>query len=359
MKYLFALVTLVSMTLVSCGGGDGGSSPPPPSPSFSVQTTPASIQLLPGLTQTLSVTITRLNGFSGAVNVTVAGVPSGISVSPIPLTVDGSSANLTFTAGTTPAAGDATIKVTATSGTLTAVSQVALTVANIANPAIRPFTSVGGQLERAYYDESRHLLFATNPAINEVEVFSGADLTLIARLSVPQPVGIDQMSDGQTLVVGTLTQGIYTIQESTLAITRHLAPNFTRADRTMCVLPVPVALANGKVLIIGREIGVFLDYIYGGQHLIEWNSITGQFQEITFPNGTNEIDNIKRSLDHKWAVFYGDGLYIYSSDADSYRSVPTTVAFRDVAASPTGTQFVAADAQKLVFFDRQLNVMLT
>lgn len=59
------------------------------------------------------------------------------------------------------------------------------------------------------------------------------------------------MPDGNTLVVGTLTQGFYTINENTLAVTQHLAPNFGQ-NLSTTVLPIPVAMANGKVLFLTK-----------------------------------------------------------------------------------------------------------
>jgi hypothetical protein len=82
------------------------------------------------------------------------------------------------------------------------------------------FNTVGGAPTEAFYDETRKLLYVSNPNLNEVEVLSGADLSIITRVNVPQPMGIDQMSDGKTLVVGSWTQGIFTIDQGTLAVTR-------------------------------------------------------------------------------------------------------------------------------------------
>jgi hypothetical protein len=52
----------------------------------------------------------------------------------------------------------------------------------MAAPIARPFTTVGGSVERAFYDESRQLLFASNLYLNEVDVLSGKDLSVQARI---------------------------------------------------------------------------------------------------------------------------------------------------------------------------------
>ncbi len=59
------------------------------------------------------------------------------------------------------------------------------------------------------------------------------------------------MPDSKTLVVGTVTQGFYTIDEDTLSVTQHLAPNLSEQSTTMLLL-VPVAMANGRVLFPGQ-----------------------------------------------------------------------------------------------------------
>jgi len=55
-------------------------------------------------------------------------------------------------------------------------------------------------------------------------------------------------------------------------------------------------------------------FIYGAQAIVEWNSSNGQFSVPYYiPYLSLEIDNLKRSADHNWAVFAADKLYIYSS----------------------------------------------
>ena len=160
-----------------------------------------------------------------------------------------------------------------------------------------------------------NFLFATNLALNEVDVLTGSSLSVQERIPIAQPFGIDQMPDGNTLVVGTFTQGFYTIDENTLAVKHYLAPNFTQQVSTV-VLLIPVAMANGNVLFMGKDFGVASGdiFIYGGQAIVEWNSSSGQFSMPFYVSDLSfEIDNLKRSADHNWAVYAADKLYIYSS----------------------------------------------
>lgn len=68
------------------------------------------------------------------------------------------------------------------SGSQQASATLGLDVVQMAAPIARPFTTVGGSVERAFYDESRQLLFASNLYLNEVDVLSGKDLSVQARI---------------------------------------------------------------------------------------------------------------------------------------------------------------------------------
>ena len=54
-------------------------------------------------------------------------------------------------------------------------------------PVAVPFTTTDGATIKAFYDESRQLLFATNLGLNEVDVLSGSNLTLQERIPIASP----------------------------------------------------------------------------------------------------------------------------------------------------------------------------
>ena len=107
-----------------------------PSPDFSLTVAPASLDLTAGSTgKSSSVTANALNGFTGKVNISLTGLPAGVTPSPASLTLSpGVAQNLTLTAGTTAKAGTATITLTGTSGTLSHTATIALTVTAAAPP---------------------------------------------------------------------------------------------------------------------------------------------------------------------------------------------------------------------------------
>jgi hypothetical protein len=309
------------------------------------------------------VQVIPANGFLGSVTITVTGLPSDVTVSPSSLVLSAdSTGKLVFTAALNAAPSSSQISIKGASGSQQASTTLALNVIQTASPIARAFTTVGGDIERGFYDESRQLLFASNPNLNEVDVLSGKDLSVQARIPIAQPFGIDQMPDGNTLVVGTLTQGFYTINESTFAVTQYLAPNLS-SQGTTTVLINPVAVANGKVLFIGKDWGVYM-LPYGGQYIIEWDSNTGLFSMTMSFTPSGEVDNLKRSADHNWAIFAADKLYVYSSASDSFVSSINPVradplGIRDVAANPSGTQFAVVTAESVSFYDGSFNALGT
>jgi len=363
-----SLFAISILGLVSCGGASGSSGPPPPPPAtFTLSLNPTQIGLSQSATQNVQVQAASDNGFSGSITVSTTGLPSGVTVSPSTLTLTvGNSGSFVFSAAANATAGSTLVSVTGVSGSQQAKATLGLNVLQQTPPIAVPFTTTGGSIIKAFYDESRKLLFACNLGLNEVDVLSGDGLSLQARIPVAQPFGIDQMPDGKTLVVGTFTQAFYTIDENTLAATRYLAPNLTQQNSTM-VLLVPVTMANGKVLFMGKDIGAGgADiFIYGAQAIVEWNPSNGQFSVPYYiPYLSLEIDNLKRSADHNWAVFATNELYIYSSATDSFVSSYNPVnsapfGVRDIAANPIGSQFAVVSAYSVSFYDGAFNLLGT
>jgi hypothetical protein len=365
-----AFVTFSLLAWVGCGGGSnsGGSNPPPPPGTFTLSVTPTTVALALGASQNVQVDSASQNGFSGSITITATGLPSGVTVSPASLVISaGNSGTLVFSVTSGAASGNVQVSLSGVSGSQQASAMLALDVLQTATPIAMPFTTTGGMIVKAFYDESRQLLFACNLYLNEVDVLSGTDLSLQTRIPIPQPFGIDQMPDGNTLVVGTATQGFYTIDENTLSVTQYLAPNLSEQNSTLILL-IPVTMANGNVLFIAKDIGAASGdiFVYAGQSIVEWNSATGNFSEpIAFPYTATEIVNLKRSADHNWAAFSADQFYIYSSAQDSFTSsaVPenNTNGFgvQDMALNSNGSEYAVVSAFSVSFYDSALNLLGT
>jgi hypothetical protein len=353
---------------VSCGGGSGGGPlpPPPATPGFTISVSPGSVTVAQGGgSQSLLVSVVGQGGFSGTVAVSVTGLPSGITASSTTLSATPSSpGTFTVSASKTAPIAEESISVGGMSGTLTANATVPLTVTGA--PVPDPFHTVGGVVVHGFYDESRQLLFATNPALNELDVISGQDFSIKARVPLPQPWGIDQMADGKTLVIGTVAQSIVTVDEDSLLVTQH---PYSAIGNSFFALFFPnvVAMANGKVLIIGQEEGISSsDILDGGQAVYEWDSLADRFSLLrTDAANLFEVDSLARSADHKWAVFSADQFYLYSSDSDSLSTAPLPTVnppqnqfgVRGYALNADGTKIAVASATAVTFLNRSFGVI--
>jgi hypothetical protein len=94
---------------------------------FSVSASPASLSVLRGHSGNYTVSVAALGGFTGSVSLKVAGLPSRVSASFNPVTVNGSgSSTLTIHAGSRSRAGTYKLTITGTSGNLVHSTSVTL-----------------------------------------------------------------------------------------------------------------------------------------------------------------------------------------------------------------------------------------
>jgi PQQ-like domain len=89
----------------------------------------AAVTIVQGTSQTITVTPSSANGFTGSVQVSVSGLPAGVTATPATTTMTvGSSTTFTLTAAADAALGTTNVKVYGSSGTLSTSASVALTV---------------------------------------------------------------------------------------------------------------------------------------------------------------------------------------------------------------------------------------
>jgi hypothetical protein len=114
---------------------------------FSLAISPSTTSIVPGGTATYTVTVGALNGFTGAVTLAVAGLPSGANgtFTPTSITTSGTSTLTIMSTANTPVGGSS-VSVTGTSGTLTHTANATLNVTNSAslpNPISIDFVGLG------------------------------------------------------------------------------------------------------------------------------------------------------------------------------------------------------------------------
>ena len=113
-----------------------------PAPSFTLGASPASLTIAQGASGKSTITVTNQNGFTGKVTLAASGLPSGVTAAFATNPTTGTSV-LTLTASSTATVGSATINIKGTSGSLTASTNIALTI-NCTPTTITPYISVNG-----------------------------------------------------------------------------------------------------------------------------------------------------------------------------------------------------------------------
>jgi subtilase family serine protease len=99
----------------------------PPPPNFTLSASPKSLSLAAGAKTTSTITISPQNGFTGSVNLTASGLPSGVAASFNPTSTKTTS-TLTVSTSSTAATGTFSVNVRGTSGSLSHTTTLSLTV---------------------------------------------------------------------------------------------------------------------------------------------------------------------------------------------------------------------------------------
>jgi hypothetical protein len=99
-----------------------------PPPSFTLSATSPALSIVQSKSGMDSIAVTDVNGFTGAVTLSVSGLPAGVTAAFGTNPTTGTSV-LTLTASAAATPGPVTVTVTGTSGTLTASTGIALTIA--------------------------------------------------------------------------------------------------------------------------------------------------------------------------------------------------------------------------------------
>jgi hypothetical protein len=135
-----ALAIVAAATLgTACSGGSGGAitTTPTPTPAIAFSASVSSLDLTQGGTANVAVTVTRSGGFTGDVSVTVEGLPSGVTSSPLTITSANASGTVTLTAAATATvvAANLTLRASGT-GVSSATATLALNVRAAASVAV-------------------------------------------------------------------------------------------------------------------------------------------------------------------------------------------------------------------------------
>jgi hypothetical protein len=187
----FPLVSLAFPLLALAIGGCGSAtSPVTAKPGFTLSTSVASLTLTPGgSTQTVSLTATPENGFSGSIQVTASGLPGGVTTSPATVTLmPGTPQQVTLAAASTAAAATAHAQFNATSGAISETAPITVTVSVLQGIDVTTY----------HYDTARTGL---NPLEGTLTLANVKSSTFGLLRILP----VDGLVDAQPLLLANLT----------------------------------------------------------------------------------------------------------------------------------------------------------
>ena len=268
------LLALLLPAFFGCGGGSSGIQippPPPPQPDFSIGFSQNSVNVQQGSTSSsVSLSVSAINGFTGTVQVTLSGLPSGVVSNPAsPFGVaSGSSIPVLFSAAANSATGNSTIVATGTSGSLSHPANLGLTIeTGVATNLPRTtytetdsspsFDDPSGEPHHPHiaYDPAHQLVFVANRAMNCVDIFSSTTATRVGEVSVPGASSADLSADGTTVWVGTVTEQVAAIDTTSLQVeARYEIPGLQPLPNTLFDRPEELlALSGGNLMMRLRQ----------------------------------------------------------------------------------------------------------
>ncbi|MFI5059370.1 MAG: IPT/TIG domain-containing protein [Candidatus Acidiferrales bacterium] len=218
----------------------------------------------------MNISVNGQNGFGGDVQVTLGGLPGGVISNPSsPFSVTANtSVPMVLGAAASAMIGNFNVSVQGTSNALAHSASLTLVVqkgilsglprtAYVRTDSIATLDDPPGEPRhrRMVYDAANKHLFVANRASNRVEVFSTADQTRVAQISVPGASSTDLSADGSTVWVGTVLEEIVAIDTSTLRIrSRYPLAGLSPIPNVIFDKPIEVlALSNGKEAVRLRQ----------------------------------------------------------------------------------------------------------
>jgi hypothetical protein len=288
-----ASLAFFTWLLAGCGGGGGTTPPPPPPPpgDFSISAAPTSLTLGLGGSQTVDVSATEINTFTASINVSVSGLPAGVTANPATFSLTpGNQQQLTIAAAASAQPLTATLIFKGTSGSLSHSAQTSLSI-------VVPVTGVHPPIRTQYlrtnsfydpndapphftvYDVVHKQFFVSNPFLNEIDVFDAAQEVETAQIPIPFAWGLDVSPYNGSLYAGTLIGDIYQIDTSTLSITSRypsasIGPNGFTATTALALSDGRLALQGG----IGEGAILGVD---GNGVSVAWDPVTNSMDTGT------------------------------------------------------------------------------
>ena len=330
--------------------GEQVEDPPSPSPpSFSLSLSSTSLSLIPGDQNQLTITLLPQNGFGGTVALAVSGLPSGVSGTFTQNSIGpGQPSDFVLQASASVVPQMISLQITGTAGETSKSQALALTVVSLPqNPTSRStYINVDGAIHEIAYDPLHQLVFAANPALNQVEVVSTGTQQRMTPLPIPRPWTLDVTPDSSVLWVGNTGEFLSAVDLRTMQVVQRVTPprSGTPAFTTVRAL---IATSNGSLLLRLGEVGVNND------QLVQYKPGTGQFVN----RSSEAIPPFRffRSADGSKVLLgvYGE-VSLYDAASDVFLQNTAINGSPLEAISPDGSQIAVQSGSNLVFLNNQL-----
>ncbi|HTV16991.1 MAG TPA: hypothetical protein VME68_19880 [Acidobacteriaceae bacterium] len=201
------LLSLLVLAFASLLAGCGSSLAPVSKPSFTISASVSAVALTAGgNTQMVMLTATAVNGFSGVIQVTATGLPTGVTASPATLKlVPGTPQQVTFAAAGTAAAATAQAQFNAVSGALSQITPITITV-TVSTAQLRDVVTY-------HYDIQRDGLNYSESVLTQANVNS-------KQFGLIRMLNLDGVVDAQPLLLSNLMIGNVS-HNVVFAVTEH------------------------------------------------------------------------------------------------------------------------------------------
>jgi hypothetical protein len=379
---LFFLALPIFTVACGGGGGTGGVHSSPPTPDFSISLSSNTVSVVQGSTSApVNVSVTPQNSFAASVQVSISGLPDGVTTNPTsPFAVPaGQSVSVLFGAASNAQTGQFNLTAQGTSGTLSHSQSLSLAIQAmpptnlprtrfVENDFVSAVDTPPGQPHRRHivFDAANQRFYVANLAMNRVEVFSASTPAMQTTITVPGASSVDLSADGSTLWVGTNLEQILAIDTAALQVkARYPIAGLTPIPNVVFIRPTEaLALAGGSLLVRLRQPA-------GTQALLAlWNPATNTFTNLTsfapavFQNG---VGVVARSGDHTCVLAAANDssgeVAVFNSSAALIAgpSAPLAGTIASAAANSNGSLFAiavsAGGAWQVLLLNANLNVL--
>jgi len=203
-----------ALALMLWTAGCGQSSHPGLKPDFTLDTTSSSVSLTAGgSAQSVTLSVTAINKFTGTVAIAISGLPAGVTATPSSLSLAaGTSQPISFTASASAASATTTVQFTGSAVGFSHSTSIALSVKAITAPPPPPPAS-GIDVTTYHYDTGRTGLNPSETTLTPANVTS-------TQFGLLRILPVDGVVDAQPLLLSALTIGaqqhnvVFTVTEN-------------------------------------------------------------------------------------------------------------------------------------------------